>query len=246
MMDAKPEERAWIFVSHSSADLKNVRKVRNYLESKDAAPLLFHLMALKDPEEFWPLIEREIQARNFFLYCESSAAEESDWVQKERAAVEASRRDGPKRIGMIRVDGSEIDQKILDEFLSKTRVFPSFSHKDRAAVTPFLKAMSSAGFSVFDELTEIKISDVWYEVIKRALDLAAANGWIVAFLSPFSIQSKYVQQEIQYAMQLGAKFVPVLLEKIVLPPNLMAIEAFDAFSNPVTAPEELAKLLLRR
>jgi hypothetical protein len=245
-MDAKQDERAWIFVSHASSDLKNVREVRNYLESKDAAPLLFHLKALTDPDEFWHLIEREIQERNFFLFCESSAAEESVWVQKERAAVEASRKDGPKRIGRIRVDSIEIDQKTLDEFLSKTRVFASFSHRDRTAVTPFLKSLESAGFSVFDALTEIKVGDNWLEKIKSELDLAAANGWVVAFLSWSSIQSQFVQKEIEHAMQLGAKFVPVLLENVVLPPNLMAIQAFDAFSNPVTAPEELAKLLIRR
>src|SRR5262245_21003171 len=47
-------DRAWIFVSHASADLANVRKVRNYLEEKGAAPLLFHLRALTNPTEFWP------------------------------------------------------------------------------------------------------------------------------------------------------------------------------------------------
>ena len=32
-------------------------------------------------------LEREIAARNFFLYCESQAAEERTWVQREREAV---------------------------------------------------------------------------------------------------------------------------------------------------------------
>jgi len=49
-------EPAWIFVSHASKDLANVRKVRNYLEDKGAAPLLFHLKAMRTPEQFWPLI----------------------------------------------------------------------------------------------------------------------------------------------------------------------------------------------
>ncbi len=50
----------------------------DYLESKNAAPLLFHLIALTNPEEFLPLIEREIQARSFFLYCESRAAKSAE------------------------------------------------------------------------------------------------------------------------------------------------------------------------
>jgi hypothetical protein len=55
--------RAWVFVSHSSKDLVQVRQVRNYLEERDASPILFHLLALQAPEEFWPLIDREIEAR---------------------------------------------------------------------------------------------------------------------------------------------------------------------------------------
>jgi hypothetical protein len=94
-----------------------------YLEPKDAAPLLFHLKALTDPAEFWPLIEREIRARNFFLYCESPAAQASDWVKRKREAVEAARRERPIRIGEVRVDRSEIDATQLDDFLSKIRVF---------------------------------------------------------------------------------------------------------------------------
>ena len=83
--------RTLIFVSHASADIKMVRQVRNYLEERDTIPLLFHLVALTNAEEFWPLIEREILARNFFLYCESEAAERSQWVQRERHAVELAR-----------------------------------------------------------------------------------------------------------------------------------------------------------
>ncbi len=65
---------AWIFVPHASDDLQRYES-RNYLESKGASPLLFHLKALSQPEEFWPIIEREIAARNFFLYCQSAIAE---------------------------------------------------------------------------------------------------------------------------------------------------------------------------
>jgi hypothetical protein len=245
-MTKDAENTAWIFVSHASADLKNVRRVRNYLESKDAAPLLFHLMALTDPEEFWPIIEREIQARNFFLYCESPAAEESHWVRREREAVGAARRGQPKRIGRIRVDGPEIDAPSLDDFLSKTRVFPSFSHKDRAAVAPFLAALKSVGFGVFEHLTSIQPGALFEAGIEQELRSAAEKGWIVAFLSAFSMQSPWVQREIQFAMQLGAKFLPVLLDNITLPPQLATLHAFDAHARPATAPADLANLLLDR
>ncbi len=55
-MEVASKPGTWIFVSHSSEDMKAVRVVRNYLEEKGASPLLFHLMALTTAEEFWPLI----------------------------------------------------------------------------------------------------------------------------------------------------------------------------------------------
>jgi hypothetical protein len=137
----------------ASANLISVRRVRNYLESKGAAPLLFHLVALTDPQEFWPIIEREVRARNFFLYCESPSAEASHRVQREREAVKVATRGRPKRIGHIRLDKQQIDEASLVEFLSKTRVFRSFSARDREAVASFLEALKSVGFGVSDDLT---------------------------------------------------------------------------------------------
>lgn len=117
-MPKNNEQKSWIFVSHASADLANARRVRNLVEERGASPLLFYLMALEDPEEFWPIIEREIRARNFFLYCESPSAKLSSWVRKERAAVEKARLEYPKCIGTIPVDGPEIDEHAIDEFLA--------------------------------------------------------------------------------------------------------------------------------
>lgn len=76
-MSPRSSSHQWIFVSHASEDLPRVREVRNYLEANGASPLLFHLLALDDPAEFWPLIEREITVRNFFLHCETNVSSRS-------------------------------------------------------------------------------------------------------------------------------------------------------------------------
>jgi hypothetical protein len=245
-MPKNNEWKSWIFVSHASADLANVRRVRNLLEERGASPLLFHLMALEDPDEFWPIIEREIRARNFFLYCESNAAELSSWVSKERSAVEKARLEYPKSIGTIRVDGPEIDEHAIDEFLARTRVFPSFTHRERARVAPFLSALRLAGFAVFEDNKEIPTGVDWGYYIDLELRRTAESGWVVAFISRSSLQSLYVRKEIEHALLLGAKFVPVLLEPVTLPSNLSMIRGFDAYSSPAGAPVALANLLLER
>lgn len=236
---------AWIFVSHASDDLPRVREVRNYLESRGASPLLFHLRALMEPEEFWPLIEREIAARNFFLYCESAVAEEREWVRRERAAVEAVAKERPVRIDKLRVDGNELDLTKLDSFLAKTRVFPSYSHRDQDRVLPFLEAMERAGFQVFKDL-DISISTPWQDAIQRELEAAARDGWVVAFMSQFSMQRPNINYEIGAGIALGAKFIPVAIERITPPANLAHILFFDATLDPLTAPNRLVDLMLRR
>lgn len=242
---ATDNHHAWIFVSHASDDLPRVREVRNYLESKGASPLLFHLRALVEPDEFWPLIEREIAARNFFLYCESAVAEERGWVRRERATVEAVARKRPVRIDKVRVDATELDLAKLDAFLAKTRVFPSFSHRDRAVVLPFLYAMERAGFQVFNDL-DIPVAPPWQDVIQRELEAAARDGWVVAFLSQFSMQRPNINFEIGAGLALGAKFIPVAIEKISPPANVAHIQYFDATRDPATAPDRLVDLMLRR
>jgi len=236
------EYHAWIFISHASDDLLRVREIRNYLESKGASPLLFHLKALAEPEEFWPIIEREIAARNFFLYCQSAVADQREWVRRERAAVEGAGRKRPIRVDSIRVDGGDLDFTKLDAFLAKTRVFPSYTGEDREAVRPFLLAMEQAGFQVFRD-ENVPTGASWMDVIEQELEAAARDGWIVVFLS--SIQSAVAALESSYR-QLGAKFIPVLIQKFKPPANLEQFQFFDATVDPTTAPDRLVELMLRR
>jgi hypothetical protein len=243
---------AWVFVSHSSADLANVRKVRNYLEEQGAAPLLFHLISLRNPEEFWPVIEREIQERNFFLYCESNEAERSEWVRKERQAVERTRSLGPGksiRIGHVRVD-TRLDTAALDEFIEKTRVFPSYAVADRERVKPYLTALTTAGFQVFDPLTDRKPGWPWVSATDLELTKAAKKGWVVIFVSRTSNTSPRTMREAKRSLDLGGMVVPVLLDS----PEAMGISA-DSWSSGILksclvdsedGPARLARVLHER
>jgi hypothetical protein len=76
----KQTSRAWIFVSHSKQDLAKVRQARDALEKAGAEPILFFLKCLSDHDEVDGLIKREIDARYFFLLCDSANAKKSKWV----------------------------------------------------------------------------------------------------------------------------------------------------------------------
>src|SRR5438034_10997417 len=85
-MDPAPvaaPEGAWIFLSHSNHDWRAVREIRNVLEARGHRPLLFFLKCLNDHSELHDLIKREIEARTWFLLCDSENAKKSRWVRDE-------------------------------------------------------------------------------------------------------------------------------------------------------------------
>jgi hypothetical protein len=242
---------AWIFVSHASDDLVQVRKVRNYLEEKGASPLLFHLLALKDPEEFWPIIAKEIEARNFFLFCESDTARTREWVRREREAVEAVAKTKPVRIGTIEVDRPELDLGRLDALLATIRVFPSFSPNDVEHVRPYLDALKQAGFQVFEGLgsTSDKPDTLRarMESSEKELIKAAREGFVVLFVSSFWLANKWNFVEFMLAQNLEAKVIPVAIEPTagsILPSEFPPL--FDGTREPTEAPNRLAVEMLRR
>lgn len=82
----------WIFLSHSSKDIDKVRLIRNEFEKLGHNPLAFHLRCLStDTEqgrkELDSLIKREIDAREWFVFCESPAASISPYVAEEHAYI---------------------------------------------------------------------------------------------------------------------------------------------------------------
>lgn len=210
---------AWIFVSHASADLLAVRKVRNYLENLGASPLIFHLRGLREPEHIWPVIEREIAHRNFFLYCESAAAETSEWVQRERATVEAIRSKRLIRVDRVRVDRPNVDEEALTRFMTKVRVYPLFHPRDELRVGPYISALQENGFQV---LSTPEFDDREEEVsfARRAvLDTSADGGFIVPFVSFASVERRgalpsKVMSTLNFANFWEGKIVPVFLDRV--------------------------------
>ncbi len=94
----KKQSNAWGFVSHSNIDLVDVRKVRDEIERRDANPILFYLKQRVQTGQLDQLLKREIAARNFFLLCDSPAAQASNYVQAEFFHVNQLR---GKRIGKL-------------------------------------------------------------------------------------------------------------------------------------------------
>lgn len=176
----------WVFVSHASADLERVREVRNFMEKNGAGPILFHLRSLTKPEQFWPLIEGEIEARDFFLLCDSAAAQQSEWVQREREAVERIRQSRPIRIGRVSVDSPEIDFGSLAGFLLNLNVHVVWP--EHLPTEPVMQAIKGLGYAVSgwgttpERLMALQDHDHAWDDVEGMLRVGADRGWLLIVL----------------------------------------------------------------
>ena len=260
------QTQTWVFVSHSSADLKQVRRVRNYIEEQGAAPLLFHMRSLYKPDDFWPLIKQEIAERNFFLYCDSHSARNSEWVIRERSEVDAVRRTRPIRIGRINVDNEELDFNVLSEFIRNINVYISYTRDNNEIVRPFYDQLVASGFRV----AAMELSMPWDQIdasgveffnfdsfIQHEVESVAemGNGWLLSFLSAdyvrkFSDEGSFLKIEFEKMKSYGHKFVPIVLDREILSgpigSYIVGVDYLDASIDLETAPMRLAIQLLTR
>lgn len=102
-------------------------------------------------------------------------------------------------------------------------VFVSYARKDREAVTAVVEALRAAGKDIWVDLDEIVPSALWMEEIKTAI--AAADS-VVFFLTPDSARSEVCRIELEHALNLSKRIVPVVIrdvETATVPPPLSAV-----------------------
>ena len=206
--------KAWIFVSHSVRDLEQVRAIRNELEKRGAEPLLFFLKALEQDEELRTLLKREIEARTFFLLCDSTAARDSRWVREEQEYVRAL---PGKRVISVDLASGWTDQiAALDEMLKISTVFLSYARSDLPQIEPFIPLLEDHDFAVWTPDT-IQAGQDWRTAIQEALTDAAERGFVLAFLSPASLSSQWVKAEIAAFLSIsksGGRLILIDLEPV--------------------------------
>ena len=190
--------RKTIFLSHSNKDIEKVRKIRDILESLDYEPLLFYLRCLDDDNEnLESFIKKEIEARNFFIYCKSKNAENSKWVKKELEYIEKF---DSKRLFTIDIDAPlqetlvQLLQSIAD-IVKKNRVFISCSHSepDKTFGDYIEKLLSDYGYDV----VRFKTYDIGEDFAhKKALE----TGVFIPIISHNSMNSVFCVSELERAI----------------------------------------------
>ncbi len=103
-----------------------------------------------------------------------------------------------------------------------TSVFLSYAHRDEARVRPIALALTNAKHEVFWD-RDLRAGDSWPKVLHSKV--LGAQCVVVAWTME-SLESQYVLLEARLAMDNG-RFLPVLLDDVVLPERFADIHAID-------------------
>ena len=230
---------AWIFVSHSLRDFKEVRLVRNALEDRGHFPLLFYLRCLHDDAEVDSLIRREIDARSFFLLCDSQNAKASRWVQNELKIISSR----PRRL-VAQLDLAwpwEAQLSVIEAVASSVNVFISHLRTDAAFADVLSKQLELADYSMVGTVADLQPGDDWSQRIHSDIEEAIRTGFVVVLLSPESVvrtesiqwhETRYALECLQRLPRGQSRVVPVVLRGgsrtlSELPPDLRHLQVLD-------------------
>ena len=208
---------SWIFISHSSKDIEKIRLIRNEFEKWGQNPLAFHLKCLNtdtvENEQFlFDLIRKEIEARNWFVYCESESAQNSKYVHLEREYVE--------KIGKIQIWRLDLSKKI-DEIMLEIRtictrlqVFLSFSEKDRDFVHDLVIELKNNDFSVWND-RNISFDTHFESEIINAVEIISKSGFFLGLITENSLDSKHFWLELEFAKKNNAEIIILIFGEVI-------------------------------
>lgn len=209
------DNQIYIFVSHSHKDLYEVRLIRNYLESIGCEPILFFLKSLDDENTIIKLIQDEIDARIWFIYCRSKNAEASKWVKSELDYVAKTGKDNVLEIDLencldsnneLSFDTKRQIDKVFRKILLAQGFFISYSRGDTQVASSIMDYLSKYGIRFWDYNMCV---DDWYSSMEKAID---DHPFFLLLLSENSINRYYIRVEYERAIQQNKIIVPVYIK----------------------------------
>lgn len=251
MSDPFEADGVWIFVSHSNLDLTKVRQIRDALENDGHNPLLFFLKGLQKNDARLPqLIRDEIEARTWFVLCESVHSRTSPWVQEEVAIVKSTK---PQET-FVKIDLAkdlEVKQdgdvfpfiRKLRPLLKRATVFLSHAVSDKIIAGQIYDALIEQDYRVFLDINSIAAGSRWGTAIQSSLEDAVEHGFVLLLLSPDYLCSPTCENEREMALKiLGSRTTSNIVPVIVrdpdyvyhhLPANLHNLECIDTTKGSI-------------
>ena len=130
---------------------------------------------------------------------------------------------------------------------TRPKAFISYSHTDREIAARIAEALRKGGVEVWFDKWEILVGDSLIQKIFQE-GLAGADAFIVV-ISQSSVNSKWVQQELDAAMvkriEGVTRVIPVLIDKVTVPEPLRPVRWIDLTGNFDETIRELQKAIFK-
>ena len=112
-----------------------------------------------------------------------------------------------------------------------TQVFLSYADADRATMEQIRSSLRRESITVWTNKTDIQTGEAFEEAIKRGIEQADN---VVYLLSPDSVSSEFCQRELEYALSLHKRIIPVWVratDSMLMPPALRHLHYIDLTDN---------------
>lgn len=124
--------------------------------------------------------------------------------------------------------------------MSAETIFVSYSSKDRPFALGLVKELQSLGANVWIDQLGIGLGENWDNAIEEALEKSET---FMLILSPTSVESPNVQDEVSIAINTNKKMVPILIEECKLPMRWQRRQYADLANNPDKAINDILSFL---
>ena len=122
--------------------------------------------------------------------------------------------------------------------MPQRRVFISYAREDRPDVEDSAALLRAGGVSIFIDVHDIDYGERWKDALQQALQRCER---VLVFWSRAAQASQWVDREWRFALALGKKIVPTLLDATPLPAELAEFQAVSRQRRP-PAPADAAPL----
>jgi TIR domain len=112
--------------------------------------------------------------------------------------------------------------------MARRAVFISYAREDRPQVEPSAELLRAGGVQVFIDVSGIDYGDRWQDVLRGALEQCER---VMVFWSLAAKASEWVDREWRYALSLGKRIVPTLLDRTPLPDELQQFQALPRYRD---------------
>jgi WD40 repeat protein len=112
-----------------------------------------------------------------------------------------------------------------------TQVFVSYAEPDKATMQKICNSLRRESLTVWTNKTDIQTGEDFQSAIDRGIE---QTDNLVYLLSPDSVKSEYVRKELEYAVSLNKRIIPVLVRETSadeIPKALQGVQYIDLTDN---------------